>query len=84
MFDTDKGSNIDLDVAFAYAWSSKIYSKSAEEDRFAASARKEPRPERKRKKYAKLALSSGDTTSPTLVPLVFEHFGISSKNQKYI
>ncbi len=27
------------------------------------------------KKYAKLALSGGGTTSPTLVPLVFEHFG---------
>ncbi len=33
------------------------------------------REERKRKKYAKLALSGGGTTSPTLVLLVFEHFG---------
>ena len=71
VFDTDEGSNIDLDVAFAHPWSSEVLSKSTEEDEFAASAREK----RKRKKYAKLALFCGGTTSPTLVSLVFEHFG---------
>ena len=58
VFDTNKGSNINLDVAFAHAWSSEVLSKSAGEDGFAALAREK----RKRKKYAKLALSNGGTT----------------------
>ena len=45
VFDTDEGSNVDLDVAFAHPWSSEVLSKSAEEDGFAAS----PREEQKRK-----------------------------------
>ena len=71
VIDTDEESNIDLDVAFAHPWSSEVLSKSAEEDGFAVSAREE----QKRKKYAKLALSGRGTTNPTLIPLVFEHFG---------
>ena len=61
VFDTDEGSNINLDVAFAHPWSSQVLSKSAEEDGFTASAREECR----RKKYAKIALSGGGTTSYT-------------------
>ena len=41
------------------------------------------REKRKRNKYAKL-LSGGGTTSPTLVPLVFEHLGKWDKKQKDI
>ena len=78
VFDTDEGLNVDLDVAFAHPWSSEVLSKSAEEDGFVASAREE----RKRKKYAKPALSGGGTTSPTLVPLVFEHLGDGARSRK--
>ena len=81
VFHTDEGSNSDLEVVFTHAWSSVVLSKLAEVDGFASLVREE----RQRKKYAKFALSSGGTTSPTLNPLVFEHFGRwGQKAERYL
>ena len=69
VFDSDQGSNTDLDVPLAHPWSLEALSRSAEEDGFAASRRQD----RKQSKYKQLKLPGGK--SPTFTPLVMEHFG---------
>ena len=68
VFDSDEGSNSDLDIALARPWSMEALSRSAEEDGLAAFKREEW----KQVKYNTLLLTG---KSLNFVPLVYKHFG---------
>ena len=68
-FETDKGSNVDLDIALANPWSSDIFPRSSESDGAAA----ERREERKKAKYIKINLPGVSTVS--IILLLIEHLG---------
>ena len=68
MFDSTCGGNVELDVALTHPWSQDILRSAATMDEAAAW-----REDIKHNKYSKEQLPGGHP--PTLIPLVFEHFG---------
>ena len=69
VYDSETGSNIELDVALAHPWASDILPCAATTGGSAAMRREQI----KENKYAQEQLPGG--YCPTVVPLVFEHFG---------
>ena len=69
VYDSETGSNVELDVALAHPWASDILPRAATTGGSAAMRREQI----KENKYAQERLPGG--YSPTVVPLVFEHFG---------
>ena len=69
VFDSTCGGNVELDVALAHPWSQDILRSAATTDGAAARRREDI----KHNKYSQEQLPGGYT--PTLIPLVFEHFG---------
>ena len=67
--DSVTGSNVELDVALAHPWASDILPRAATTGGSAAMRREQI----KENKYAQERLPG--EYSPTVVPLVFEHFG---------
>ena len=68
VYDSETESNVELDVALAHPWASDILPRAATTGGSAAMRRKQI----KENKYAQERLPGG--YSPTVVPLVFEHF----------
>ena len=75
VFDSQRGANIELDVALAHPWSSDIFPKSSDVDGAAAKRRED----RKEDKYKKERLPGGSQVN--MIPLVMEHFGRWGKRQ---
>ena len=69
MFDSASGVDLELDIALAHPWSNEIEALSATTQRAAATRRENL----KIKKYNQELLPGG--FRPTLVPIVFKHFG---------
>ena len=69
VYDSETGSNVELDVALAHPWASDILPRAATTGGSAAMRREQI----KENKYAHERLPG--RYSPTVVPLVFEHFG---------
>ena len=69
IFDSETGHNVELDVALAHPWASDILLRAATTGGSAALRREQS----KENKYREETLPGG--YSPTVVPLVFEHFG---------
>ena len=69
VYDSETGSNAELDVALAFPWASDILPRAATTGGSAAMRREQI----KEDKCAPGRLPGG--YSPTVVPLVFEHFG---------
>ena len=73
VYDSETGPNVELDVAIAHPWASDILPRAATSGGSTAMRREQI----KKNKYAHERLPGG--YSPTVVPLVFEHFGRRGK-----
>ena len=75
VYDSETGSNVELDVALAHPWASDILPRAATTGGSAAVRREQI----KENKYTQERLPSG--YSPTVVPLVFEYLTVGGRKR---